>query len=60
VRANPGLAVICVSADAGLRNVVDASFCFAASETKAHSAQIKIFDRFRFGLASARTVAAWH
>jgi hypothetical protein len=36
VRANPGFAIVCVSADAGLSYVVDSAFCFAPSKTKAN------------------------
>ena len=40
VRANPGFAVICIRADAGLGDVVNASFDFAATQPESNGAEI--------------------
>ena len=60
VRADPGLTVIGVCTDAGLGCVFDTPFDFAATEPEANRAEIKILNRLRLGLASARAIAAWH
>jgi hypothetical protein len=36
VRANPGFAIVCVGADAGLSYVVDSALCFAPSKPQAN------------------------
>ena len=60
VRADPSLAVIGVCTDAGLGCVFDTPFDVAATEPEANRAEIKILNRLRLGLASARAIAAWH
>lgn len=58
--ANPRLAIISVGTNAGLGGVFDPAFDFAASQTKADSAQIELFDWFGFRLAATWAVASWH